>query len=151
MIQPQWYTNLHDHWQHPDLWSGSIAVETTEIDLIQVYREAGLLSEDQPFLLEASWKEFCQQVAITNSKDSEITRSSSSVVPGGIILAPRTSDTTFQRNQHIRITVTSKRIDTAWMCVQTVIYVSCDGFLESGLLNSIQMGVYRLFKPEYSR
>ena len=81
-------------------------METTEIDLIQVYKEAGLLSEDQPFLLEASWKEFCQQVAITNSKDSEITRSSSSVVPGGIILAPRTSDTTFQRNQHIRITAT---------------------------------------------
>ena len=60
---------------------------------------------------------FCQQVAITNSKDSEITRSSSSVVPGGIILAPRTFDTTFQRNQHMRIPVTSKRNDTAWRCV----------------------------------
>ena len=92
-------------------------MEEPEIDLIQVYREAGLLSEDQPFLLEASWKVFCQQVAITNSKDSEITRSSSSTAPGRIILAPRTSDTTFQRNQHMRIPVTLKRIDTAWRCV----------------------------------
>ena len=76
-------------------------------------------------------------VAITNSKDSEITRSSSSTAPGRIILAPGTFDTTFQRNQHMRIPVTSKRIDTAWRCVQTVLCVSCDGFLDSGLLNSI--------------
>ena len=80
---------------------------------------------------------FVSQLQLLNSKDSEITRSSSSVVPGGIILAPRTFDTTFQRNQHMRIPVTSKRNDTAWRCVQTVICVSCDGFLESGLLNSI--------------
>jgi hypothetical protein len=47
----------YDPWQHPDPWSGNTAVEEAEIDLTQVYRGAGLLSEDQPFLLEASLKE----------------------------------------------------------------------------------------------